>query len=84
LIVMFAPRATPVALFEGLVLVTAGALSASQKCGSAKLFRGFGLPTEKSALLLSVSAQPWPFRNAAVVLLRFPVGLPSEQVVPEP
>ena len=46
--------------------------------------RGFGAPTLKSALLLSVSVQPWLFLSAAVVLLSVAVGAVSEQFVPEP
>src|SRR5213076_2218756 len=46
-------RATSPAPFAGLVLDTVGAWS--------PLLRGFGVPTVKSALLLSVSTLPPPF-----------------------
>src|SRR5687767_2937266 len=55
LMVMLASRATPVAPLAGVVVATEGAASASQKKGSAPLLRGFGAPTLKSVLLLSVS-----------------------------
>src|SRR5919199_3402542 len=60
----------------GFVLETTGAWS--------PLLRGFGAPTVKSALLLSVSTVPPPFRSAAVVLLSVAVGSVSEQFVPLP
>src|SRR5919109_3711435 len=69
-------RATPPAPSAGFVLETVGAAS--------PLFRGFGVPTVKSALLLSVSTLPPPFRRAAVVLLSVAVGSVSEQFVPLP
>src|ERR687891_1829378 len=83
-IVMFASRATPVAPLAGVLLATEGAVSASQTCGSTVLLRGLGAPTLKSALLLSVSAQPSLFLSAAVVLLSVAVGAVSEQFVPAP
>src|SRR5918996_3041423 len=83
-IVMFASRATPVAPLDGVLLATEGALSASQRKGSATLLRGLGDPTLKSVLLLSVSVQPWLFLSAAVVLLSVAVGAVSEQFVPAP
>ena len=49
------------------------------------VFRGFGAPVEKSALLLSVSVHPFPARNAAVVLVRVGVGpAPSNASAPDP
>src|SRR5919201_3346829 len=75
-IVMLLFRATSPALFAGLVLETVGAWS--------PVLRGFGAPTVKSALLLSVSTLPPPFRSAAVVLLSVAVGSVSEQFVPLP
>src|SRR5919204_1644960 len=69
-------NATSPAPFAGLVLETVGAAS--------PLLRGFGVPTVKSALLLSVSTEPPPFRSAAVVLLSVAVGSVSEQFVPFP
>ena len=44
------------------------------------LFRGPGAAIVKSAMLLPVSAQPSWLRKSAVVLLRDPVGLVSEQL----
>src|SRR5919202_5717153 len=75
-IVTLLARATLPAPSAGLVLVTAGAWS--------PVLRGFGAPTVKSALLLSVSTVPPPFRSAAVVLLSVAVGSVSEQFVPLP
>ena len=48
------------------------------------LLRGFGVPTTKSALLLSVSCAPSDLRSAAVVLLKLGVGVVSEQLVALP
>src|SRR5437764_13492844 len=75
-IVMLLPSAASPAPFAGVVLETVGAWS--------PLLRGFGAPTVKSALLLSVSTLPPPFRRAAVVLLSVAVGSVSEQFVPLP
>src|SRR5919201_6903874 len=75
-IVMLLFSATSPAPFAGLVLETVGPAS--------QLLRGFGAPTLKSALLLSVSTLPPPFRSAAVVLLSVAVGSVSEQFVPLP
>src|ERR687885_1532771 len=75
-IVMLLFRATLPAPSVGLVLETVGAWS--------PVLRGFGVPTLKSALLLSVSTVPPPFRSAAAVLLRVAVGSVSEQFVPLP
>src|SRR5512142_2973043 len=50
-----------------------------------RLLRGLGAPTVKSAALLLASTVPFPFRSAAVVLLKVAVGpLPSKQLVPVP
>src|SRR5438093_12227623 len=75
-IVMLLVKDTSPAPLAGFVLETVGAAS--------PLFRGFGVPTVKSALLLSVSTVPPPFRSAAVVLLSVSVGNVSEQFVPLP
>src|SRR5919204_1048758 len=75
-IVMLLFSATLPAPSAGLVLETVGAAS--------PLLRGFGAPAVKSALLLSVSTEPPPFRSAAVVLLSVAVGSVSEQFVPFP
>ena len=49
------------------------------------VLRGFGALTVKSALLLFVSVAPFPFRSAAVVLLKVAVGpLPSKQLAAAP
>ncbi len=80
LMVMFASRATPVAPFAGSVLATAGAFSTEQRNAGVALLRGLGAPAEKSAALLSVSAQPFSARRAAVVFVRAGAGpLPSKQ-----
>src|SRR5437667_7574076 len=69
--------ATSVAPFAGVVDETEGATSAKQlKVGEIR-FLGFGAPTEKSAALLSVSAQPLAFRKAAVVFVSAGVGAPA-------
>src|ERR671935_237550 len=75
-IVMLLFSATSPAPFAGFVLETVGAWS--------PVLRGFGAPTLKSALLLSVSTVPPPFRSAAVVLLSVAVGSVSEQFAPLP
>src|ERR671939_873608 len=75
-IVTLLDSATLAAPSAGLVLETAGAWS--------PVLRGLGAPTVKSALLLSVSTLPLPFRSAAVVLLSVAVGSVSEQFVPLP
>src|ERR671928_1283113 len=75
-IVMLLFSATSPAAFAGFVLETVGAWS--------PVLRGFGAPTLKSALLLSVSTLPPPFRRAAVVFESVAVGSVSEQFVPLP
>jgi hypothetical protein len=81
---MFASAATPLAPAAGDRASTDGASSAPQTWNGDAVLRGVGAPTTKSFRLLSVSMQPLPLRRAALVLLRFPVGDPSEQfaVVP--
>ena len=79
---------TLVAPLTGVVLLTLGAVSPPPHGATViAVFRGAGAPAKKSPLLLSVSVQPAPARDADVVLLRVAVGpAPSKQfvVVPKP
>src|SRR3954453_16338250 len=79
---MFESTATLLEPLAGDVEVTDGAVSAGHLANGVKKFRGFGEPTEKSAELLSVSAQPPELRSAAVVLERVGVGVVSNMFAP--
>ena len=60
---------TLVAPLAGVVLLTLGAVSPPPHGATVvAVFRGAGVPLAKSALLLSVSVQPAPARDADVVL----------------
>ena len=73
-IVMSASTGMPTAPFAGVVDETDGAASPTHGAAVVAVFRGVGVPTVKSAALSSLSAQPPPFRTAAVVLEVPPVG----------
>lgn len=62
------------------VLVGVEVASAVQTFVGEEELRGLGAPIAKSVRLLSVSVQPFEFLIAAVVLLRFAVGVVSEQL----
>src|SRR5438445_8113835 len=81
---MFVLKPTPTAPESGEVAVIAGALSPVQKWKGDAVLRGFAALMAKSDALLSVSTQPSPVRIAAVVLLRFAIGVPSKQLVADP
>ena len=74
--------ATPAAPLAGTVAVTEGAASLQFPAGDAAL-RGAGGAATKSAELLSVSRQPPPARNAAVVFESVGAGpAPSKKFAP--
>ena len=79
---MLASTATPDAPLAGTVAVTEGAASLQFPAGDAAL-RGAGGAATKSAELLSVSRQPPPARNAAVVFESVGAGpAPSKKFAP--
>ena len=79
----FASTATPAAPLAGETAATLGAASDPQMKTGVSSVRGAGEPAMKSAALLSVSVQPDPARNAAVVLLNVGAGpAPSKKFAP--
>ena len=81
LMVIVEPTATFVAPLAGVVVVTEGALSPLHGARGDAVLRGVGVPVEKSALLLSVSVQPFAARIAAVMLFSVGAGAaPLEEV----
>jgi hypothetical protein len=71
-----------VALFAGVVELTAGAPSPTHGLRVLWVLRGVGAPTVKSAALLSVSTQPPPLRWADVAFVVAAVGAVSEKFAP--
>src|SRR3989442_12259110 len=80
---MFVSIATPAAPLAGETAATLGAASDPQMKTGVSSVRGAGAAAAKSAELVSVSWQPDPARNVAVVLLQGRAApLPSDELPP--
>ena len=74
----------PGATVVGLVEMLACSVLASHELNGLELFRGDGVPTIESELLLSVSLHPPPLRSKAVVAVNVAALAPSKQLAVEP